>query len=161
MTHKTELRPAKTVEEQLRACNEKLLIAKLRPRFWLARLFVAMQNLAIVTVAWFENDSLTARAIDSAGQPAWLLIVALFICCAVALADVIVNDLMPDQFLFLRGLEHRYLGYLGMALLLGIVGFIAVFKSGFTTLLLFLWLNAAFAATVGWLDIFTRYRRAA
>lgn len=130
------------------------------PAYWLSRAIVALEILvSIVGVSWFEAHALTARAINQSGKPGWALVGVLFMFCLIALCDVVINDLLPDSFSFRYGLEHRHIGFLGMALTLALIATLVTYQSGFTFLLLVYWLNAALAALIAYMDIFTRLRR--
>jgi hypothetical protein len=129
-------------------------------RYWLSRLIIALEVLVlIVVVSWFEESSLTARAIQATGHFGWALIAALFVCCSVAVADVVVNDLMPERFHLPTALNLRNIGFMGMALLLAMIGVLVGFSHGYTPLLYAYWLNALFATAVSFFDIFSRFRR--
>lgn len=130
------------------------------PRFWLTRLTIALEVLVgIVLVSWFEDGSLTARAIERTGWAGWMLVLLLGGACLICIADVIVNDLMPDRFT-LRGVKHwRHMGLLAIAMLLAMLAVLVSFTFGYTTLLLFYWLNAALAASTAFFDAFARMRR--
>jgi hypothetical protein len=129
------------------------------PRYWLSRLVIALEVLfLIVIVSWFEDASLTARAIDQTGRYGWALIAALFASCAVALVDVLVNDIMPVRFMLPTALELRSLGFMAMAILLAMIGVLVAFAHGFTPLLFAYWLNAALAAGIAFFDLFARHR---
>lgn len=149
-----------SLEEQLRACRERALIERLRPRYWFARMVVALEVLILlVTVSWFEEASLTAQAISATGRYGWLLVLGTAACCLVALVDVAVNDLMPPRFTFPFALAWRHLGFMGMALQLSAIGLLVVFARGFSVLILAYWLNAALAGALTFFDAFARYPR--
>jgi hypothetical protein len=146
--------------EQLRACRERLLLQRLRPRFWLSRAVVALEVLILlVAVSWFEEASLTAQAIAATGRHGWLLVLGTAFCCLVALADVAVNDLMPPRFTLPSAMAWRHLGFMGMALQLSALGLLVVFAKGFTVLILAYWLNAVLAGALTFFDAFARYPR--
>lgn len=148
------------LREQLRACKERALLERLRPRFWLARAIVALEVLVcLVAVSWFEDASLTAQAIEAAGRHGWWLILGSAFCCLVALFDVAVNDLMPPRFTLPSAWRWRHWGFQGLALQLCALGFLIVFAKGFTTLVLAYWLNASLAGVLTFVDAFARYPR--
>lgn len=148
------------LHEELRACKEQVLIAKLRPRYWLSRFIVALEVLVmIVSVSWFEEASLTAKAISAAGGFGWVLVAGTAACCLIGLVDVLVNDLMPHRFTLPSAIKWRHLGFMGMSLQLAALGLLIVFSQGFTTLVLAYWLNAALACALTFLDAFARYPR--
>lgn len=129
------------------------------PRYWLARLSIALNVLVtVVLVSWFEDTSLTASAIRSAGGFGWVLVLALGAVCGGALIDAAWNDMLPVRFVLRTTIKWRHLGFMAMALLLSAIGFLVAFTQGFTFLLLVYWLNAALAAGVTFLDVFARMR---
>jgi hypothetical protein len=149
-----------SLQEQLRACKERVLLERLKPRFWFARLAVSLEVLIVlVMVSWFEDTSLTAQAIEATGEHGWLLILGTACCCLIALVDVVVNDLMPARFDLPTARHWRHLGFMGMALQLAAVGVLVIFVKGFTVLVLAYWLNAGLAALLTFCDAFARYPR--
>jgi hypothetical protein len=131
----------------------------MRPRYWLSRLVIALEVfIAVVIVSWFEDASLTSKAIEETGRFGWTLIAALFVCCAIALADVLVNDVMPKRYVLPTAIHFRNLGFMGMAILLGMLGVLVVYSHGYTPLVFVYWLNASLAAGVSFFDLFARYR---
>ena len=136
------------------------LTIKPQARFWLSRLIVSLEVLVlIVAVSWWEPNSLTSKALAASGSYSWLLLAALGGCCLMVIADVIVNDLMPQRFAFHSAMRWRHLGLMGTALLLGIISVLVVFSQGFTVLLFAYWLNASLAVGLAFLDVFTRLRQ--
>ena len=128
-----------------------------KTRYWLSRLIVSLEVLFIVVgVSWFEPLSLTARALNATGPLGWVLLGVLGVCCLMTIADVIVNDLMPLRFVLRCVMRWRHLGFMGIALMLGMISVLIVVAQGFTVLLFAYWINAIFAAGLTFLDIFTR-----
>ncbi len=155
----TASRAMKDMEEQLCSCRERVLIAKLRPRFWLSRLIVAVQVFVqFVLVAALEPDSLAGRSIVATdGLP---LVLALGACCLLCIFDVIVNDILPDGFVLPTAIEWRHAALMGMALFLAMMGiFVSSGRDSFTMLLVAYWLNAALCAALAYIDTFTRLGR--
>ena len=131
-----------------------------KQKFWLSRLIISLEVLVLVVViSWWEPQSLTGRAIAASGHHAWLLLAALGGCCLVAIADVVVNDMMPARFSLKTALRWRHLGFMGMALLLGVISVVVVVAQGFTTVMFAYWLNAVLAVGVTFLDAFHRLRQ--
>lgn len=130
------------------------------PRYWLARLIVALEVLVtVVIVSWFEEASLTAQAIERTGEFGWVVVVLLAGACMVAIADGLFNDILHRRCRwFVSAKNGRHLGFLAIAILLGVLGVLVAFTSGFTPLLLVYWINAALAAVAAFLDAFARIR---
>jgi hypothetical protein len=114
------------------------------PRYWLSRLVIALEVLvAVVIVSWFEDASLTARSdrrngplrLD-AGRRAVRVLRDRAGRCSV------VNDVMPKRFVLPTALHLRTLGFMGMAILLGMLGVLVVSTHGYTPLMFVYWLNA-------------------
>lgn len=128
------------------------------PRHWYPRLIIAMWAGHIPVVTWLSPDSLSGRAVAGSGVGALCMLV-LAIAAVVAVLDVIVNDVLPDNF-HLGVMHRRHVGYMAMALALlmlaGIVGTI----HGPTAILFTYILPAAFAIGITWLDLFTRHAKA-
>lgn len=131
-----------------------------RSNHWLARSIVALEVLfALLAVAWFEPRSMTHESIVATGPAGWVLVLGAAFCCLVALADVLVNDLMPARFELRLTRAYRHAGFMGLAIQLSILGVLVATTFGFSTLLLVYWLNAAFAASVAFFDIFDQHRK--
>jgi hypothetical protein len=130
------------------------------PRYWLSRVTIALEVLVgVVLVGWLESASITAQAIERTGWAGWLLLLVLGAACVICIVDVIVNDLMPARFTLHMVKHWRHVGLLAIAMLLAMLGVLVSFTFGYTTLLLFYWLNAALAASTAFFDAFARMRR--
>lgn len=101
-----------------------------------------------------------AQAIEGGGPIGQWVMAAALACCLVAIADVIVNDLMPDRFCFRIARAYRHLGFMGISLALGAMGVLIVFEFGYSPSLFLFWLNSAIAVLVAFLDVFARHRTA-
>lgn len=127
-----------------------------RPRNWFARLVIATWAGHMVPVAIFAPDSLMARALTSAGAHSFFLIGALGALTAIALADSFINDALPARFQF-QAKNYRHVGFMGMAIVLVLLGGVVATRSGNHIVLLSFLLPALFAVVVTWLDIFDRH----
>lgn len=148
------------LEEKLKEHSEQLLLFRLEPRYWMARAIVALEVLIlIVVVSLFEPASLTAKAIAKTGDFGWVLVFGLAACCLVALADVLINDLMPGNWRLPFAFQWRHMAFMLIAMQLAVIGFMVVFSLGFTILLFAYWLNASLACLLAFLDAFARFPR--
>ncbi|MDN4590250.1 hypothetical protein DBA29_17305 [Xenophilus aerolatus] len=130
------------------------------PRYWITRLFVACSTVATILVIWWEPEALTHRLISQSGAQGWWL-VGLLACVAVlGVADVIVNDILPDRISIAWVKRRRHFVYIGLAM--GLMSMTFVFVAGdggwFRPLVLPFWVDAFFAALVAFLDLFQRHR---
>lgn len=128
------------------------------PRYWFARLYVALSVLVNVVVTLLEPSALTARAINASGSLGWLAVWTLGAVGVVALLDVIVNDLAPDRWRLPSA--HRWRHFVYMAIALGEVSitYVIAAKLGFTPLLFVYWLDAAADVAIAYFDLFARHR---
>jgi CHASE2 domain-containing sensor protein len=129
------------------------------PRYWITRLYVALCTLVSIAVTWLEPESIAHRLVDATGGQGWPLIAMLAGVACLAIVDVLVNDLLPLRFTFLRAKRHRHLIY--AALSMGIFSLsyvILVGAGGWRPLVLPYWLNGGVAAAVAFLDLFQRHR---
>ncbi|APW38455.1 hypothetical protein RD110_15640 [Rhodoferax koreense] len=130
------------------------------PRYWMTRLYVALSTLTGVYTMWTEPSALTHRLIEKSGQQGWMLAAGLAAVAMVAIADVIVNDLMPERFRLVTAKNKRHLVYCFLAL--GILCMTYVFVSGdggwYRPLVLPFWIDALFAVGVAFFDSFQRHR---
>lgn len=130
-----------------------------RPRYWMTRLYIASSILVSCIITWSEPLSLSHRAVSRGAPWGWAWMAFLATLALLALADVIVNDLMPPRFDMPTVLRLR--GLLLMALALGLVSqsiVISKYVNGFSSAMGYYWLNAAFAVTTAFLDTFYRHR---
>lgn len=147
------------LQEQLRACKERHLLAQLRPRFWFSRMVVALQVLVLCAITWFEDASLTAQAIEATGRGGWALVLVGAGFCLVALLDVAINDLAPQRFALPTAWAWRHVGFGAIGLQQLALAVLVAFTQGYTALLLTYWLNAALAGALVFFDAFARYPR--
>lgn len=130
------------------------------PRYWLGRgMFLLQVLVGFVAVSWYEPRSMSAVAIDAAGPVGWFLVLAMAAGCLVGLADVIVNDLLPERFELPTAKNWRHIGLGLIGLSLAAMAFVIAFSAGFSILVLAYWMNAGFALALMLLDVFARLRR--
>jgi len=130
------------------------------PRYWISRLYLALSTLATIGVIWLESDSLMHRLITQSGPAGWYLVGILAFVAIVALADSIVNDLLPDRYRLKAAKRYRHLVYVAIAMGLASMSyvFLAV-GGGWRPVVLPFWVDTMFAAMVAFLDLFQRHRR--
>jgi hypothetical protein len=130
------------------------------PRYWITRLYVALSALTSILVSWLEPQALTHKLIDASGRQGWAVVAILAAICLVAIADVIVNDLLPDQFKMVATKRHRHLIYIALAMGIFCTSYVFVAGDGsrFRPLVLPFWLDGFIAAAVAFLDLFQRHR---
>lgn len=126
-------------------------------RHWLARVVIGAWALHIPFVAFLTPDSLAARGMAAGGFIAYLLMAALAVMALLALADSAVNDLMPERFMTVL-MFHRHLGYMGMSIVLVIVGGAISVETGSRAILAPYLLPAMFCVAVTWLDLHAKRR---
>lgn len=85
-------------------------------RKWLARVVVAVTLLISVALAIQEPGSLMHMTIDRAGFPGRLAICALVFVAVLALVDVVINDIMPKQYVLKCARRWRHTVYMLMSL---------------------------------------------
>lgn len=85
-------------------------------RKWMARVFVSL-NVAFACLLAFGQVQDAIRAVlDRAGTPGYVAMGFLFGLSALALADVLINDVLPDRFTLRIGLKYRHTIYMLMSL---------------------------------------------
>ena len=82
----------------------------------LARVELAGMVLLLQVVVAYTPGSVVHKAIAASGPLAWVPMWALAALAAVALLDVLVNDLLPHRFELPTALEHWELIYVGLGI---------------------------------------------
>lgn len=85
-------------------------------RKWLARVLVAVTLILSLTVAVQETGSLMHLTIDRAGFAGRVAVAALVFVGVLALVDVVVNDIMPKQYVLQCARRWRHTVYMLMSL---------------------------------------------
>lgn len=127
-------------------------------RFWLARLLTAATSLCVTLVALFEPASLTHHLLMEQTPVGVWCVVALTALAALALADVVINDLLPDNCTWRAVRRRRYLVY--MALAMGNLSLSLVLQQriGWTWLHLQLWVTCSAACALAFFDTLHRQK---
>lgn len=120
--------------------------------FWL-RLYLCCSTFVVNTITLTASASLNAQMASKAGQGAIIVTVLLLCCAAVALADLCINDVLPDSWNFRFALEHRHLGYVAIASLNLSFIFTMAKVDAITVLAARYLLDAVFCAFVAWAHI--------
>lgn len=130
------------------------------PRYWITRLYVALSILTNILASWYEPQALTHKLIDASGEQGWVMVGILGSICIVAIADVVVNDLLPDKFRLASAKRYRHLIYIALAMGIFCMAYVFVAGDGstFRPLVLPFLLNGAVSAAVAFLDLFQRHR---
>lgn len=131
--------------------------AKKLPAYWLARLYVAMSVLYITLLSVYDTGTMAYRLVGNSGGTVPMLVLAGV--ALMALADVVINDLLPRRFRFAFACHYRHLIYMAMALGLVSTGFIVAKEHGLATLHARLSIDAAVATAVAFFDLFARHRK--
>lgn len=113
------------------------------PEYWLTRCVLAASAL---------HTSVYAQV----GQMPALVLGALAL---LLLADVVVNDLMPENYRLDFVCHHRHTIYMAMALGLTGIGYVAAKDGDADALLTRLAIEATAATVVAFLDLYSRHRR--
>lgn len=80
------------------------------------RVYLCLRTLVVAIVSLGEPDSLNGRLIEASGATSYIAIAVTVFCAVVGLLDVVVNDILPDDFHMRWARNHRHLGYIGLAL---------------------------------------------
>ncbi|MGV8823957.1 hypothetical protein [Methylibium petroleiphilum] len=81
------------------------------------RIFLALLTLLIVCVCAFETSSLGHFMVTVGGLPAVALLVVLALLSLSALGDTLLNDVLPERYVFRTGLRCRQGLWLTIAVL--------------------------------------------
>jgi len=126
-------------------------------RYVIARLYVALSILMSVFSIIYEPISIHSQAMSSAKLPDFLFFSAIVVCI-VALADIFVNDFLPNKYKFKHAYEYRHIVYMFLALISFSLSAGLLITYGGSILVGRLWLDGLVAALVAMLDIFARHR---
>lgn len=125
-----------------------------RPRYWHSRfMLVCLVGSMLIVTAW-EPHSLVHQVISRAGQRGWFWVGLLMVLLAVAMVDLLVNDILPDRFDLYWLRRWRFIGYMALASgLLSICTVIWQAHGGIGVALLYFW-PALFAAHIAITDLY-------
>ncbi|WP_395055179.1 hypothetical protein [Polaromonas sp.] len=126
-------------------------------RYWMTRLYLATNVLALALAAVFDSSTLAHRVLIESGAAGMWAMQALAVVAVVGLADCLVNDLLPDRFILRWSFRHRHLVYMALALGLVSISYITAKNYGPSTVHVFYMLHAAFATFVAFFDLFARH----
>ena len=85
-------------------------------RKWMARVFVSFNVLVACLLAFTDFQETISVVMDRAGLPGQFALAVLLSISALAIADVIVNDVLPSRFVLRIGLKYRHTIYMLMSL---------------------------------------------
>lgn len=132
-------------------------LPRIMPRYYMVRLYIALSILTNSLVGFFEPMSPGAWVLRSS-HAGWLWLSALFAMGLFSLADVIVNDLMPERYSLDALRNQRHTGYSAVAMATLGLSYVVLHEYGYTAQLLTYWVDAAFALSVAYLDLRARHR---
>lgn len=119
---------------------------------WL-RLYLCLSTIVVNTITLAATTSLNAQLTARAGTSAVIVTWLLLLCAFIALADVVINDVLPDSWNFRFASEHRHLGYVAVASLNLSFVFVMAKADSITVLAARYVLDAIFCAFVAWAHI--------
>lgn len=126
-------------------------------RLLVARLYVTLSICLSVLSYIFEPLSKQGSSNIATNTPL-IWICGAVILCLLAVTDIIINDLFPENFKLNITYDYRHIMYMFFAVLSFSIS-VAVFNTyGSSFLMLRLWLDGGIAAIVAFLDIFGRYK---
>lgn len=71
------------------------------------RLFLTSVSTLVVATAFFEPNSMSYALVKMGGWPARICMAVLLVASVVAFADTVVNDMLPESYLFKTGWKFR------------------------------------------------------
>lgn len=121
------------------------------------RLFMNALSMVVVGGAYIEPGWALHKMVYVNGLPAHLCMLLLFIMSAIALADTVVNDMLPRRFTLQTALGKRRGVWMFIAITYAGIAFVAIRSGfGFFSAAYFL-LFAARCAGVAFLDLYYEY----
>lgn len=128
-----------------------------RARYWMTRLYLAVNVLFIALIGIFDPASLAHHVIRASGTEGVWAMYLLAGIAALALADCLVNDMLPPQFVMGGSFKRRHLIYMAMAIGLVGVSYVTAKHTGPTSAHLFFLMQAGFATFVAFFDLYARH----
>jgi len=120
------------------------------------RLYVVMISLFSAFVGFVEPRSLMYM-IASTGTPGQILLWVFVVLGVFGIADVVINDVLPDEYVLKPGLRWRHLIYMSLALAYVIELFIGYrYAQAWATFPIFV-VHAVFAAVAAFVDVLHRF----
>lgn len=126
-------------------------------RYVIARVYVTISIFLSVLISLYDPISIQAKSIIYTGGNDFMLYAAIFIC-SLSVFDIIINDILPDKYIFKHAYENRHVIYMGLALISFSLSLGIIFTFGGVFQLGRLWLDGFVAAIVAVLDIFARHK---
>lgn len=126
-------------------------------RYVIARIYTILSMLTTLAITKFEPGSIYYQhfILNSGENTFVLLLIGAF--TAIAVLDLIVNDLMPNKYKILILYNNRHLIYMSLALSMYGISAAIVLTDNVSIILLRLWLDGLMAAVVAVLDVFARH----
>lgn len=129
-----------------------LMVTHLQPHraFLPLRIYLCFSTLVVALISLAAPTSLNARLIAQSGASG--LVVSWLLGCfaLIGLADALINDILPARFTIPLALQHRHLGYIGIASL-NVAFLYAMARSDAVTWLAARYaLDATFCTLVAW-----------
>lgn len=128
------------------------------PQFWFGRLYIALHVGVIALVACFGDGTLMHKVVLASGPEGFWCILALAAVSAVAVADVVINDLLPARYALTAVKRHRHYVYIALAIGLTSLAFVIAKQVGLSTLHSSVALGVGGAAWIAFLDLYARHR---
>jgi hypothetical protein len=121
-------------------------------RHWLARIVICAWSINVTASAFLLPQSLIGQFMGVAGETAFWLVLLLGFLAGLGLMDAAINDLLPAQFTSVLG-AYRHLGYMGIAIVLTVLGSGVAAISKVPAVLPWYLMPAMFAVVVTVLDL--------
>ena len=137
--------------------RQRLLLEHKLPRFWLCRLYLALNVLFLAMTAGYEPRALLYGAVRGGGSDGvwWVAMVGLL--AIVSLFDSVINDLLPAKFQFVWAKNRRHVIYMAMALGLMCMAYVVAVSSGASVVHLFIVVSVVVSVAVAFFDLFNRH----
>lgn len=129
------------------------------PRFWLTRLHTALACCALALVAAFGNGTMLYASVVASGEAGLWCMLALASLSAVALVDVLVNDLLPESVSIGFAKKHRHFIFMALSIGTASLGAIIQIQVGLNAMHALVYLHATAAAAVAFFDLFARHEK--
>lgn len=124
------------------------------------RLFLAALCMLVVAISFFEPNSMSYALVRIGRWPAQICMFALLAMSLLALADTVVNDMLPEPYVFKTGWRFRQGVWMLIAVTFTGLGFVTMRMADSYLMALVYWLYAWRCAAVSFLDLFYEHRDA-
>jgi hypothetical protein len=136
-------------------CNECANV--LFKRYIIVRVYIIISIFLSALTMILDQTSTLWQAASLTQAPeifSWFSVIV----CVVALIDMLINDLLPRNIVFLPAYEYRHFTYMALSLISFSIS-ISIFDIfGTSFILVRLWLDGSVAAVIAILSIFSRHR---